>query len=81
MADAIARWLARKAIKERLRRSGARMVDVEPADITRAANELLCSNGAELIAEAKAILPMTSVWIVTQLRTLPNGIPQHRKAD
>ena len=53
---ATARYLARRAVKDQLQRRGIRPIEVEPADITRAANELLRSNGAELIERAKAIL-------------------------
>ena len=54
--SATARWLASKAIKERIRRSGLRPLEVEAADIHRAANELLRSNGPEIFEQAKAIL-------------------------
>jgi hypothetical protein len=54
----MARWLARKAIKEQLRRANVHMLDVEPSDIIRAADDLLKSNGPELIERAKLWLKM-----------------------
>jgi len=54
----MARYLARKAIKEQLRRAGVGMLDVEPADITKAADDLLRTNGAELVERARAMLKM-----------------------
>jgi len=52
----IARYLARKRIKDELRANGLRIQLVEPADITRAANAYLAVRRAELIAEPKIVL-------------------------
>jgi hypothetical protein len=49
----MARYLARKVIKAQLRRANIHLLDVEPSDITRAADDLLRTNGPELIERAK----------------------------
>jgi hypothetical protein len=50
----MARYLARKRVKDELRAKGVR--SIWPADISRAANGYLAIHGVELMAEAKAIL-------------------------
>jgi hypothetical protein len=52
----MARWVARKAIRERIRRAGVQPHMMEPSDIIRAADDLLRSNGAELVERAKLML-------------------------
>jgi hypothetical protein len=49
----MARYIARKRIKEGLRARGLQYL---PCDIQKAAQALLARRGAELIEEAKAIL-------------------------
>jgi hypothetical protein len=49
----MARWLARKAIKDRLQARGIRPMMFETAEITKAADALLEVRKGELIAEAK----------------------------
>jgi hypothetical protein len=51
----MARYLARKRVKAELRARGLRLEHF-PCDIQRAAQAYLARRGAELIAEAKAIL-------------------------
>jgi hypothetical protein len=52
----MARYLARNAVKERLRDCGIRPLEVEPSEIRRATDIYRMVRKAELIAEAKAIL-------------------------
>jgi hypothetical protein len=49
----LAKWLARKRVKERLQACGIRL---EPSELRRATDAYLEMRRAELIAEAKAIL-------------------------
>ncbi len=53
---AMARYLARKAVKERLWAKGIRTLEVDPSEINRATDIYLMVHKVELIAEAKAIL-------------------------
>jgi hypothetical protein len=50
----LARYLARKRIKEHLQARGIRPQIFEASEITKAANALLEVRKAELVAEAKA---------------------------
>jgi hypothetical protein len=52
----LAKWLARKRVKEHLQANGIRPLEFEPSEINRAVDALLEVRKAELIAEAKAIL-------------------------
>jgi NAD(P)-dependent dehydrogenase (short-subunit alcohol dehydrogenase family) len=52
----MARYLARKAVKDGLRANGLRPEYVEPATISRAAGAYLRVSKEELIEQAKAIL-------------------------
>jgi hypothetical protein len=56
MVVTMARYIARKQVKDHLRASGARIWDIEAADLNRAANALLECRREELIVEAKIML-------------------------
>ena len=56
MVATVARYLARKRVKDHLRASGIRIWDIEPADLNRAANAYLEVRRTALMAEAKAAL-------------------------
>jgi hypothetical protein len=56
MVVTMARFLARKAIKEHLRANGIRTWDIEPAELNRAASAYLEVRRVELMAEAKAVI-------------------------
>jgi hypothetical protein len=52
----MARYLARNAVKERLRDCGIRPIEVEPSEIRKATDIYLMVRRVELIEKAKAIL-------------------------
>ena len=52
----MARYLARKAIRDHLRANGIRTLELEPAELRRATDIYLEVRRAELIVEARAIL-------------------------
>jgi hypothetical protein len=56
MVATMARYLARKRVKEHLRASGVRIWDIEPADLNRAANAYLEVRRVEFVEEAKSAL-------------------------
>ncbi len=52
----MARYLARRAVKEHLQANGIRPLEIEPSEINKATDAYLQVRKAELIAEAKPIL-------------------------
>jgi hypothetical protein len=52
----LARYLARRKLKEALQANGIRPQTLEPSEMNRAIDALLIARRAELIAEAKAVL-------------------------
>jgi hypothetical protein len=56
MMTTMARYLARKAVKEHLRANGVRIWDIEAAELTKAANAYLEVRRVELMAEAEIAL-------------------------
>ena len=52
----MARYIARRKLKETLQRNGVRPQSLQPQEMNRAVDALLMAKRAELIAEAKARL-------------------------
>jgi hypothetical protein len=52
----MARYLARRAVREHLQACGIKPQTIEASEITKATDAYLMARRAELIAEAKAIL-------------------------
>ena len=51
----MARYIARRKLKEHLQRNGIRPQTLEPQEINRLVDALLMARRAELIAEARAL--------------------------
>jgi hypothetical protein len=54
--ETLARWLAKKQVKEALKARGRRPLDIDPVELAKATNQYLTENRARLREEARIIL-------------------------
>jgi hypothetical protein len=56
MLEVMARWLAKKAVKQHWKEMGRRSLDIDPVELGKATNVYLKENRWRLREEARAIL-------------------------
>jgi hypothetical protein len=57
--ETLARWLAKKQVKEKWKAMGRRTLEIDPVELAKAANAYLKENRWRLREEARAILTKT----------------------
>jgi hypothetical protein len=56
MLEVMARWLAKKQVREALKARGRRTLDIDPVELAKATNLYLAENRARLREEARIML-------------------------